>query len=340
MSTFSPIIRVRKFLDRMKQERSDSPRGVKRFPSRTLSGDNEHAHGKPRTNSLTGLEPFSLYGSNGSSGYLDSMDMTPLVEQFKTFSEHFNLKLGENAFSVLPNEAILLIFSFLEVNDVFQARLVCRQWCCFADDNLIWKSLCLNDFGLNTMYGSTWKETYSYLEDLFSDGLWEGMSKWVDPQGFDNEQKTTARLQFLKRKRLPKSQKQKDIDRIKSSKIPSSPVTIHRVDSGSNPSEPKTISPFANSLFKIVGSGVTVNNSSPSHFQIEGERDATDLQTFTWNKHFEKHTSTYKGTIDYSKRTVEGTIDYHDGTTHWKGMFFYQKAPKTPTKSNSKNVYA
>jgi len=321
------------------KSRTDSPRGVKRFPSRTLSGDSEHAHGKLRTSTLTGLEPFSLFGSNGSSGYLDSMDMTPLVEQFKTFSEHFNLKLGESAFSVLPNEAILIIFSFLEVNDVFQARLVCKQWCCFADDNLIWKSLCLNDFGLNTMYGSTWKETYLYLEELFADGLWEGMSKWVDPQGFDNEQKTTARLQFLKRKRKPKS---RDIERVKSSKIPSSPVTIHRVDSNSNATESRPNQPgYTNSLFKIVGSGVTVNNNSPSHFQIEGERDSSDLTSFSWSKHFEKHTSVYKGKIDYGRRIVEGTIDYHDGTTHWKGIFYYQKALKQPTvKSNSKNVYA
>jgi len=331
--SFSPIIRVRKFLDKMKAER-DSPRGIKRFPSRAASGDLDRQKNY-RTSSDFCLENGSNY---------DSMDMTPLVEQFRTFSEHFSLKLGESAFSVLPNEAILIIFSFLEVDNLFQARRVCKDWCGFADDNLIWRSLVLSDFGLHDMYGSTWKETYYYLNELFSDGLWEGMSKWVQPEGFDNEQKTTAKLQFLKRT-------------ISSDKNPvskpstSSPAVLHRVDSSANASpaspassstEPKYAN-FEQSMFKIAGQGVTINCSSPSPFKIEGERELSDpkLETFVWNKHFDKHTSVYKGKIDYGTRTVSGTIEYYDGVTQWKGVFYYTKAKKNPNvKYNLKQINA
>jgi len=320
--SFSPIIRVRKFLDRMKTER-DSPRGIKRFPSRAASGDLD----RQSKNSKTDF----TFGDN-----YDSMDMTPLVEQFRMFSEHFNLKQGESAFNVLPNEAILIIFSFLEVNDLFQARRVSKDWCGFADDSLIWKSLCLCDFGLDRMFGSTWKETYYYLDDLFSDGLWEGMSKWIEPAGFDNEQKTTAKLQFLKRKKNSKTAKQ----------LTSSPATLHRVDSSVNAAsttENDIRTNFDSSIFKIVGQGVTINCSSPSPFKIEGDRDIADptLRTFVWNKHFDKHTSVYKGTIDYDTRSVAGTIEYFDGVTHWKGIFNYTKAKKNPnTKHNAKQVNA
>jgi len=296
MTTFSPIIRVRKFLDRMKTER-DSPRGIKRFPSRAASGD------------------------------LD------LQSKYSHTSDEYS-KQGENAFNVLPNEAILIVISFLEVNDLFQARRVSKDWCGFADDNLIWKSLCLSDFGLDGMYGSTWKETYSYLDDLFSDGLWEGMSKWIEPAGFDNEQKTTARLHFLKRK--------KSSTKV-SKQLVSSPAVLHRVDSSVNATatEKGPNANFDNSLFRIAGQGVTINCSSPSPFKIEGDRDPADptLETFVWNKHFDKHTSVYKGKIDYNTRTVSGTIEYFDGVTHWKGVFYYLKAKKNP-KHNSKQVNA
>lgn len=322
--SFSPIIRVRKFLDKMKAER-DSPR-LKRHPSRSASGDQDRAKVSRTGN-------FSIYDT------YDSMDMSPLIAQFRTIKEHYDMKQGESAFGVLPNEAILIIFSYLEVNDLFQARLVSRDWCSFADDNLIWKSLTLCDFGIEGMYGSTWKETYSYLDDLFSDGLWEGMSKWVEPEGFDNEQKTTARLHFIKRKKSNKEAKSK-----LAKPITSSPATLHRVDSSSNAGETKSgIPTYENSLFKIAGQGVTINCSSPSPFRIEGERVLSDptLQTFVWNKHFDKHTSVYRGTMDYAKRTVSGTIDYHDGTTHWKGVFYYAKAKKSlNVKYNSKQAFA
>jgi len=329
--SFSPIIRVRKFLDRMKSER-DSPRGIKRFPSRAASGDLDRMK----------RNEFSLK----DSGSYDSMDMTPLVEQFRIFSEHFKLKQGESAFSVLPNEAILLIFSHLEVNDLFQARRVSKEWCVFADDNLIWKSLVLSDFGLHEMFGSTWKESYYYLDDLFSDGLWEGMSKWIEPAGFDNEQKTTARLQFLKRKKsIRKESLSEKIEKNGKNSRPSSPAVLHRVDSSANATESNNNNPitpsYENSLFKIAGQGVTINCSSPSPFKIEGERELSDpnLQTFIWNKHFDKHTSVYKGKLDYHTRTVSGTIDYHDGTTHWQGIFFYTKSKKN-IKYNAKQVNA
>lgn len=310
--SFSPIIRVRKFLDKMKAER-DSPRGIKRFPSRTLSdSDNVSAPQRPRISTFGG---FSLANNE------DSMDMTPLVEQFRKFSEHFDLQQGQNLFDVLPVETALYIFSFLEVRDLSRVRQVSKLWCSLADDESIWKFRCLTDFNVDTTYGNSWKETYFYIDDLFSEGLWEGMSKWVEPVGFDNEQKTTARLHFLKRRKsklaseLPKS---------------SSPLSIRRVDSSVNATEKKAHA-YRDAEFAIVGSGVTINCSSPSPFQIEGERITTSEGCkFKWNKHFEKHTSEYEGTFDLAKGTVYGTIKYHDGITEWKGVFYYTKVKRIP----------
>jgi len=307
--SFSPIIRVRKFLDKMRTER-DSPRGIKRFPSRTLSSDYECQ--KSRRGDY-------------------SMDMTPLVEQFRKFSEHFDLRFGENTFDVLPVEAVLLVFSFLDTKDLATVRRVSKEWNLYAEDDLLWKRLCIADFQVDVLYGDSWKQTYKYLDELFSDGLWEGMSKWVEPAGFDNEQKTTVNLHFLKRKQG------KLINSPSLSRI-SSPATIHRVDSSVNATESKYSDSFKDSEFRIVGTGVTINCSNPSAFLIEGERTklSSTGSSFKWNKQFEKHTSMYEGTIDYAERVVSGTIDYHDGITHWKGVFYYTKSQRTTTNTKQK----
>jgi len=149
------------------------------------------------------------------------------------------------------------------------------------------------------------------------------MSKWIEPAGFDNEQKTTAKLHFVKRSRYapiaaPARSSGDAIKRVDSQTY-NPPIT--KADSASSKDAHK------NAPYRILGSGVTVNCTTPSPFRIEGERTINDPTgcTFEWNKHFEKHTSVYSGKMEYKSRKVEGTIDYNDGTTHWKGVFFYTK---------------
>jgi len=109
--------------------------------------------------------------------------------------------------TMLPVEGLLLIFSFLELEEVRNLSLVCNEWNTFASDNVLWKTLCLRDWGISTLCTPTWKETYMFLDELFSEGVWEGMSKWTQPEGYDNEQKTTAKLHFKKYEALSKSLK-------------------------------------------------------------------------------------------------------------------------------------
>jgi len=239
---------------------------------------------------------------------------------------------GENQFNFLPSEAALYIISFLEPRDLVQLRQVSKDMLLFADDDVTWKNLCMFDWGINAPFTPTWKETYIRLEDLCADGIWEGMSKWIEPKGFDNEQKTTARLHFVKRSKYTQHQYQP---------LRSSPTVLHRVDSQTiNPPIKSDKSAVARPApYRIIGSGVTVNCQQPSPFKIEGDRTTADPTgcTFEWNKHFEKHTSVYSGKMDYATRTVEGTISYSDGNTHWQGIFYYTKARGNLNTHSKKN---
>jgi len=60
----------------------------------------------------------------------------------------------------LPDEIIEIIMSFLEVKDVLQSRRVCKKWNEFALNEEIWHRLCKDDFGLETVWGDNWFETY------------------------------------------------------------------------------------------------------------------------------------------------------------------------------------
>jgi len=314
--SFSPIIRVRKLLDKMKME--SSPR-IRRFPSRT-----------------------------------SSVDVTD-SSSTKTSKMEINSWVGESQFQYLPNEAILMIFSFLGSDELLSSRLVSKEWNHFANDKLIWKNLCFYDWNVTALVGKTWKETYFRLEELFSDGTWEGMSKWIEPAGYDNEQKTTARLCFQKRRRAPvdssfsspapirRVDSNSNVDRgnsdssddVNSSSTVSSTVAPNsNSNSDSTQTSQSTFANFQESTFKIVGGGVTVNCATPSAFKIEGERVSNDPtgSTFQWNKQFEKHTSVYNGRIDYQTGSVSGTIDYHDGNTHWKGQFYFSKLKRSNFK--------
>lgn len=240
-----------------------------------------------------------------------------------------NIYDGDNQFLSIPAETVLYIFSFLESRELCKVQQCSKEMDFLVTDELIWKNLCIFDWGINAPFVDTWKESYGALEDLCADGVWEGMSKWLEPAGFDNEQKTTARLQFVKRSRYTQQQQPPK----------SSPATLKRVDSQTiNPPITRTDSSSApdhrNAPHRIIGSGVTVNCATPSPFKIEGERTINDETgcTFEWNKHFEKHTSVYKGQMEFGERTVKGTIDYHDGNTHWKGVFYYTKQSRRNTK--------
>jgi len=234
----------------------------------------------------------------------------------------------ENCIDNLPTEALCHIFSYLEVKEIRRVRSVCKEWSELLHDELLWKQLCKFDWNVHALMEPTWRETYMRIENVLSEGHWEGMSKWVEPEGFDNEQKTSVKLLFHKRN-IPK-------ERL------SSPSMIHRVDSTANSSVLRTpevpAKNYKESMYKITGTGVTVNCTSHSYFRIEGERIDSDSTgaTFQWNKQFEKHTSVYIGKVDYRSGTVNGTIDYHDGTTHWKGMFFYTKVKTVPNRKYSK----
>jgi len=295
MSSFSPVVKVRKLLTKMKSERN-SPR-LKRFPSRTLS---EEARDQS----------------------LGSIPQIPPYKQRKSNVEVIAYS-GVNQFSIIPAEATLYIFTFLESQDLCRMSQVSKEIHSFADDELTWKELTMFDWGISEPFTSTWKDSYSRLEDLCADGIWEGMSKWIEPTGFDNEQKTTARLHFVKRSRYSQV----------TSNSRSSPTAIHRVDSQtSTPPVSKSSSSDAtphhrDAPYRIIGSGVTVNCTTPSPFKIEGHRTTQDPTgcTFEWNKVFEKHTSIYSGQMDYADRAVSGTITYNDGTTYWKGVFSYTK---------------
>lgn len=294
--SFSPVIKVRKFIDKIKSERS-SPR-LKRFPSRTLS---EEAKDQITVDSSLQIPPYKQRKPSSS------------VVQYT----------GDNNFDQIPVEATFFILSFLDAKDLCRMAQVSKEMRFFADDELLWKEISIFDWGISEAFASTWKLSYALLEDLCADGIWEGTSKWIEPAGFDNDQKTTARLHFVKRS---KSQ---------STVMPSraSLTAIHRVDSQNiTPPITKTDSAVAlpnhqTAPYRIIGSGVTVNCTTPSPFKIEGQRTIKDPTgcTFEWNKVFEKHTSIYSGQMNYATRTVEGTIAYNDGTTEWKGAFSYTK---------------
>jgi len=280
----------------MKSER-DSPR-LKRFPSRSSSGDLDN---KAKSDPLGEYPiPFALSPriKRSSYGVIESP--------------------SENHFNCLPPEAITEIFTFLPAEDLFYARLVSKEWAVYADDETIWKAHVENDFNVERPLAESWRETYYKLERLFADGIWEGMSKWVEPAGYDNEQKTTCKLHFMKKDQF------KEV-LLKSPSLSKRVTRANSIGASVETSEPKMEESIPK--FKIMGTGITINCATPSPFKIEGERIATDStgMTFEWKKQFEQHTSVYSGKIDYETGSVDGTIVYHDGSTQWKGIFSYTR---------------
>jgi len=310
--SFSPVVQVRKLMNKMKSERS-SPR-LRRFPSRTFSEE-------ARDSSSASSSFFSIPAYKHKK--------SPSVKQEIT---------GVNEFESLPFEASIYIVSFLDAKSLGRLAQVSREMNMFADDELVWKDLTFYEFGINsTLENLSWKESYSFLDDLFSDGMWEGTSKWLEPAGYEKDQKTTARLHFAKRSHTTLSSSP-TLSR-------NSPTAIHRVDSqthsavvrsSSSPPSPVADAPknHRNERYRIIGSGITVNDNHPCPFRIEGSRQIVDSTgcSFEWNKQFEKHTSVYHGKMDYKDRSVSGTIIYQDGSMLWKGVFSLSKVPNRRSK--------
>jgi len=330
--SFSPIIRVRKLLNKMKQER-ESPR-MKRVISRTTSEDLAE---KPRIYTKESEYDLSVKEFARPNKYAMYSSSKPIITD------------GIDHFKELPIEAVFLILSVLDSDDLSNLRLVNKEWRQLSDDDLIWKHLCFYDWNIKDMIASTWKETYIRLEELFSEGVWEGMSKWIEPPHYDNEQKTTAKLQFHKRRHSESD------DII----CKSSPSTLKRADALQDSSMESYVSPVTSAsskeeqesqgeknkesnLYRISGGGITINCTAPSPFKIEGARLSSDEtgSSFSWKKQFEKHTSVYEGKVDVSDGTVSGSISYHDGTTHWKGVFFYAKANRSLSRVRSNQAIA
>lgn len=334
--SFSPIIRVRKLLDKMKSERgeSSSPRlHNKRFHRNTID---------------------ELSNSSSPNTRPKKSAKKKLMNSLELINESKEEISGEDYFMYLPIEATLLIFSFLEKEDLETIAFVSKLWNDLSNDETIWKQLCIQDWNIEFLHDKSWKRTYYRLHDILSEGMWEGMSKWIEPVGFDNEQRTTARLSFHKRaSRLRPAMTSMNLNGGLSSPLSSPSVSskaeIHRCASTTNPNQltstmnlsSSTTIPLSSSSsqeatnnekskeveLKIIGSGVTVNCAAPSLFKIEGERLVSDASgcTFQWNKLFERHTSVYNGRINFAEGTVNGTIAYNDGTTNWKGEFQYKK---------------
>ncbi len=102
------------------------------------------------------------------------------------------------------------------------------------------------------------------MEDwLFTLGDWEGMSKWVDPPGYDYEQATTVTLSFGKR----------DLSTSSTTTSAGTTSTDGSTNNTNNTNSTNTAS--KNSIAagvlptsSVEGEGTTYNQSTPSPFRV------------------------------------------------------------------------
>ena len=76
----------------------------------------------------------------------------------------FELKLPplHGILSLFP-ELLQHIFSFLDMKSLVNTSIVCKQFNCLSNNNILWKNLFMRDFGnLHARSGLTWKENYVY----------------------------------------------------------------------------------------------------------------------------------------------------------------------------------
>jgi len=105
-----------------------------------------------------------------------------------------------NPITIVPLEVVLLIFGHMSAADLCKMRLVSHYWKYLADDELLWKELCESDFGPDIDVRDSWRDAYAFYHKIVgTETFWCGMSKWVEPVGFDFEQETKVFITFHKR---------------------------------------------------------------------------------------------------------------------------------------------
>eukprot|EP00871_Galdieria_phlegrea_P002225 jgi/Galph1/3002/GphlegSOOS_G1679.1 len=65
--------------------------------------------------------------------------------------------LNTSTFNIIPDEILKQVLSFLDAPDLARARQVCRKWCTFASDDMLWKEFCLRKCRSLEFDTSTWK---------------------------------------------------------------------------------------------------------------------------------------------------------------------------------------
>jgi len=106
-----------------------------------------------------------------------------------------------NPITIVPLEVVLLIFGHMSAAELAKMRLVSQYWKYLAEDDLLWKDLCESDFGPDAEIRdcSTWRDAYVFYHKVVGgETFWSGMSKWVEPSGFDFEQETKVFITFHK----------------------------------------------------------------------------------------------------------------------------------------------
>jgi len=175
-----------------------------------------------------------------------------------------------SSFDNTPEDLVLHMLSFLDINSITTVRLVSKQLKKLADDGKIWRYLCLQSWVIFSEespkvtfhdLNKDWRRTFIRVEQLCRKGVWKGMSKWIEPKGFDHEQETTVNLEF----------------------------PINTKD--------------------ILGEGETINYNTPSEFKIEGKFTSSKKFTWskkfsTHTSHYEGELDVdqeiMQGTIEYN----------------------------------------
>jgi len=104
------------------------------------------------------IEPGTSHFKTGKCRRIAS----PSPKRLESYSELS--KEIPSPFWYLPKEIIFAVLSCLSSKDLGRATQVCREWTVWANDDSLWKKLCLEDIGdfLQTIHGDgkTWREIY------------------------------------------------------------------------------------------------------------------------------------------------------------------------------------
>jgi len=100
---------------------------------------------------------------------------------------------------------VLMIFGFLGPPELARLREVSHNWKALAEDDTLWKDLCHDEFGSDMPlkdFGSFFSAYICYQRILGRTTYWAGMSKWIEPAGFDFAQETKVHITFHKSSRV------------------------------------------------------------------------------------------------------------------------------------------